>query len=147
MSHLKDMMKALLARCGAQPIYDFYHDWKSDEEELLTTMISELINELKDLEIGAQAVQEYLLDLYTGDVHKAGDDSMMLTDGDLRRHLHLVDEADLREMEAFCSHKVFVPRLRKDLPSGANIVDCVWVRKWAITHKKVKSRVLRQMMF
>eukprot|EP00959_Pyramimonas_sp_CCMP1952_P400864 8399782-Pyramimonas_sp.AAC.2 len=95
-------------------------------------MISELTSELKNLDIGVESEQEYLLDLFTGDVYEAGDYSMMLEDEDLQRYPHLLVEADHREFEAFCKHKVFVPRLKKDLPAGANVVDCVWVRKWAI---------------
>ena len=121
-------MKTLFTRSGVQPLYDFYNQWKNDEEELSTTMISELFHELKDLDIGLPTEQEYLLDLYSGDVYKVGDDSMMLTDEDFRKYPHLVDEADHRELEAFCTHKVFVPRLKRDLPEGANVVDCVWGR-------------------
>ena len=75
-------MKTLFTRSGVQPLYDFYNQWKNDEEELSTTMISELFHELKDLDIGLPTEQEYLLDLYSGDVYKVGDDSMMLTDED-----------------------------------------------------------------
>ena len=107
-------------------------------------MISELFHELKNLVIGIASIQkeqEYLLDLYTGDAHNVGDDSVMPTDEDLRGYPHLVDEADHREVEALCNHKVFIPRLKRYRLAGANVVDCVWVRKWSIKYKKVKSRV------
>ena len=124
-----------------KPLYQFYMEWKSDEEDIATSMLIELANELPDLDLVSEDNQEYLLDLYDNSVYKAGDDSMMLTDEDLRTYPHLVDEADHRELEAFCVHKIFKPKLKSDLPHGANVVDCVWVRKWAIKYKKVKSRV------
>eukprot|EP00959_Pyramimonas_sp_CCMP1952_P400863 8399782-Pyramimonas_sp.AAC.1 len=28
----KDLMEALLSKCGAQPIYDFFNEWRTEEE-------------------------------------------------------------------------------------------------------------------
>jgi hypothetical protein len=49
--------------------------------------------------------------------------------------------ADQKEMKAFVDHKVFRCIHRRDLPQGANVVDCVWIRKWTTHGKVVKSRM------
>ena len=68
-------------------------------------------------------------------------DTALLTDDDMWKYPHLVREADHRELHSFVTHQVFQPVLKKNLPKGTNMVDCVWVRKWAERGVKVKSRM------
>ena len=83
----------------------------------------------------------YFVDLVTLDIFRVDDDTSLLTEEDMAQYPHLIDQADHKELKAFIVHKVFKPTLRENLGSGANLVDCVWIRKWAIKYQLVKSRM------
>ena len=81
------------------------------------------------------------IDIETLEVFKMDIDTALLTPDDEWRYPHLVREADYRELHSFVIHKVFQPVRKQHLPKGSNVVDCVWVRKWAERGIKVKSRM------
>ena len=72
---------------------------------------------------------------------RVDDDTGILTDHELAEYFHLVDIADRLECEQFLMFKIFEPVLRSGLTSKPNLVDCVWIRKWAVKLQSVKSRL------
>ncbi len=120
----------------------FSHEWENQEQEMIDTFAT--LFEDCDLHLNnfikTQPV-EYLVDLTNDEIFRVDDSTALLTDDDLARYAQLVREADRRELEAFIDHKVFKVEPISSLSSNANLVDCVWIRKWAIKGQKVKSRM------
>ena len=117
-------------------------------------MYNDLYDELRDLPaINIKTLDyynEYYLDVNTDTVFRVDQDNALITDDNMDHWNRLygrtlmrklVLEADYRELHSFVQHKVFQPVHRSKLPKGTNLVDCVWVRKWAERGVKIKSRL------
>ena len=88
-----------------------------------------------------QLQQIYYLDLVTNEVFRVDDETANLSDEEMRKFASLVHEGDRKELAHFIDHHVFIPIKTSTLPSGTNLVDCVWIRKWKVKNEIVKSRV------
>ena len=106
-------------------------------------MYHDLYDEFRDLPAITKTPSwtTLFVDIDTLEIFKMDADTALLTDDDMWKYPHLVREADHRELQSFVTHRVFQPVLKKNLPKGTNMVDCVWVRKWAERGVKVKSRM------
>ena len=138
-----------------------YHIDKVFEEHFASTpveaayqqMYNDLYDELRDMPAIMHSKtmdydNEYYLDVNDYTVFRVEQDTALITDDSpdfayygrtLMRKL--IKEADHRELRSFVEHKVFEPLHRSKLPKGTNLVDCVWVRKWAERGVKIKSRL------
>ena len=115
---------------------------QTDEEDVSHAMWTELSDEagqMSDICVTPQV--EYLVDNNSGEILRVDEETAGLTDDDMRRYAKLVEDADHRELEQFIKHQVFEGVHRSKLRPGANVVDCIWVRKWAVHGVKVKSRM------
>ena len=88
-----------------------------------------------------QRPRDFYEHLATGEFFLTDDSTALLTDDDLAKYSHLVHKADQKEIKAFVHHKVFKLADRRRLPKNTNLVDCIWIRKWAVKHQEVKSRM------
>ena len=76
-----------------------------------------------------------------GEIFRVDDSTVLFADDDPKKYSQLIRDADRRELEAFITHNVFKVESCSSLTTNVNIVDCVWVRKWAVKGQKVKSRM------
>ena len=83
----------------------------------------------------------YWYDLVTHEVFRVDESTATLTEDEALQYPHLVEEADHKEVAQFIHYKVFRCTHRKDLEEKPNIVDCIWVRKWKVYLKSIKSRM------
>ena len=108
----------------------------SAEMDTLTYMSRELTDELRTT---IDATNDYIYqDLVTGEIFRVDDETANLTDDEMVKYGHLVHAADHKELKSFIDHNVFKTTTRQP---GDNVVDCVWIRKWKIKGKMVKSRM------
>eukprot|EP00974_Lingulodinium_polyedra_P032173 3099268-Lingulodinium_polyedra.AAC.1 len=99
--------------------------------------------ELRDSfgEVVGQESEGYWYDLANGEIFRVDDSTANLTDDELGKYSDLVYEADFLELKQFITFDVFTPERRCQLPKGSNVVDCVWIRKWKMKPKIIKSRL------
>ena len=102
-------------------------------------MYQELQQEFRDLFVMND--EDIFYDFVDGQVFRVDQSTAILTEQEMCEYSYLVHEADRVELEQFIKFKIFTTKLIQDLDNGSNIVDCVWVRKWAIKGQKVKSRM------
>ena len=77
-------------------------------------------------------------DLVTGEILRVDADTGLLTEAEMIKYAQLVYDADFKELKSFTDHKVFTTTKRQPRD---NVVDCVWIRKWKVHGKEVKSRM------
>ena len=107
-------------------------------EELIDDMFFELRIELEQyLQV---PVFDFFLELTTGKLYRVDEATRNLTEADLRDHADKILAADRKELSQFIKNNVFKKTHVSRLPSGANVVDCVWVRKWG-RNGEIKSRL------
>ena len=110
------------------------------EEEQIATMFRDLAAEFPDI-LHARGVSQYYVTICDGQILKVDDDKDNLSEADMAKYGHLIYAADRKELEAFITQKVFAVEKRRSLEKGANCVDCLWIRKWIIVGKSIKSRL------
>jgi len=85
--------------------------------------------------------EEYLYDFVAEEVFRVDSDTAVLSEEDLKDFPALVEEADFKELCQFVQYKVFTVHKRSGLRPGSNVVDGIWVRKWKVYGKVLKSRM------
>ena len=120
-----------------------FQDQMRSDEMVISDMLYCLREEVSNLGFLSDNDYEYFVsvtepvELFRVDPEKA-----ILTDSEVYKWFSLVDVADREEVSQFIKYKIFEPKLRSSLGSGKiNAVDCVWIRKWNVRHKSVKSRL------
>ena len=107
-------------------------------EELIDEMFLELSAELEQ-HLPASGF-DFFLELTTGKLYRVDEATRNLTEADFQAHADKVLAADRKELSHFIKNNVFKKIHVSRLPSGANVVDCVWVRKWG-RNGEIKSRL------
>ena len=102
-------------------------------------MYHELLPEIKAL-FGEETIG-YWVDLVSGEVFRVDESTATLTEDEALKYPLLVNEGDKKEVEQFVQYKVFKLQRWSELYKGANVVDCVWIRKWKVHLKTIKSRM------
>ena len=108
-------------------------------DEVITMMYNELRTEMRSL-FGDESVG-YWVDLVDGSIFRVDDSTATLSEEEALKYPDLVEEADRKEVEQFVHYRVFQIEIKKSLGKGANIVDCIWIRKWKVQFKIIKSRI------
>ena len=140
-SELNDKERCNLFISNSRPLHQLFNDL-TDEEDPIQLMTTELSTDLQ--QYLPQDQLYYLIDLQSGELlpdFRVDDTTANLTDEDLVKYKDLVHAADHKELKQFVHYDVFRTETTDNLQHNDNIVDCVWVRKWKVLHKEVKSRM------
>lgn len=109
---------------------------KETEDDDIASMTKELYSKLCSTLPSDK--MDVFQDLVTGEILRVDSDTGLLTEAEMVKYAQLVYNADHKELNSFTDHKVFTARRREP---GDNVVDCIWIRKWKIYGKEVKSRM------
>ena len=108
-------------------------------EEAINAMFLELQEELSYC-LESSLTYDFVYHFNSGKLYRVDDDTRNLTDDDMRRYSAQVLAADRKELHQFVKNKVFKKMHKSRSPAGANVVDCIWVRKWTKSGE-IKSRL------